>query len=108
LYEGQTAENLDSGLTLMDAIGWEHGIAPIPASVRPGLPVQVHVAGADPFAPEPAVGRWHADAAAAGLAAEVFIYPGAGHFYTDSELADYHATAARRTWQRITTFLSAA
>jgi hypothetical protein len=80
LYEGQTAENLDSGLTLMDAIGWEHGIAPIPASVRPGLPVQVHVAGADPFAPEPAVApvarrRCRRRPGGGGV-----IYPGAGHF----------------------------
>lgn len=84
-----------------------HGIAPIPASARPGLPVQVHLAGDDPFAPRQAVAQWRADAARAGLAAEVFTYPGAGHFYTDSRVADYHPASAERTWQRVTAFLSA-
>jgi dienelactone hydrolase len=83
-----------------------HGIAPIPASARPGLPVQVHVAGDDPFASRPAVARWQADAGRAGLAAQVFTYPGAGHFYTDPGLADHHPAAAGQTWQRVTAFLS--
>jgi dienelactone hydrolase len=37
----------------------------------------------------------------------VFTYPGAGHFYTDPSLADYHPAAAGRTWQHVTAFLSA-
>jgi dienelactone hydrolase len=84
-----------------------HGIAPIPASARPGLPVQVHLAGDDPFAPRQAVARWQAGATRAGLAAQVFTYPGAGHFYTDPCLADYHPASAGQTWQRVTAFLSA-
>jgi dienelactone hydrolase len=84
-----------------------HGIAPIPGSARPGLPVQVHLAGDDPFAPRQAVAGWQAAAARMGLAAEVFFYPGAGHFYTDPCLADYHAESANVTWKRVTTFLSA-
>ncbi len=84
-----------------------HGIAPIPASARPGLPVQVHLAEDDPFAPRQAVAQWQADAARAGLAAEVFTYPGAGHSYTDPCLADYHSASASHTWQRVTAFLSA-
>jgi len=84
-----------------------HGIAPIPASARPGLPVQVHVAEDDPFAPREAVASWQASAAIAGLATGVFSYPGAGHFYTDPELAGYDAAAAGLTWQRITALLSA-
>jgi hypothetical protein len=46
-----------------------HGIAPIPASARPGLAVQVHLAEDDPFAPRQATARWQADADRAGLAA---------------------------------------
>jgi dienelactone hydrolase len=84
-----------------------HGIAPVPASARPGLPVQVHLAEDDPFASRQAVARWQADAARAGLAAQVFTYPGAGHFYTDPGLADYHPASAGQTWQRVTAFLSA-
>lgn len=83
-----------------------HGITPVPAGARPGLPIQVHVAEDDPFAPGQAVAQWRADAASAGVAAEVFSYPGAGHFYTDSQLADYHASSADLTWQRATAFLA--
>jgi len=152
LYAGQAADDLDTALSLMDAIGWEvicgrarqaldpvpgravlagfsmgagvigsvwdrrpqaagvvllHGIAPVPASVRPGLPVQVHVADEDRFAPRQAVAQWQDGAVDAGVAAEVFTYPGAGHFYTDARLADYHAFSASLTWQRVTAFLSA-
>jgi dienelactone hydrolase len=84
-----------------------HGIAPIPASARRGLPVQVHLAENDPFASRQDVAQWQADAARAGLAAEVFTYPGAAHFYTDPCLADYHSASASHTWQRVTAFLSA-
>jgi dienelactone hydrolase len=84
-----------------------HGIAPIPASARPGLPVQVHLAEDDPFASGQAVARWQADADRVGLAAQVFTYPGAGHYYTDPCLAEYHPASAGRTWQRVTAFLSA-
>ena len=84
-----------------------HGLAPIPATARPGQPVQVHLAEGDPFASRQATDRWQADTARAGLAAQVFTYPGTGHFYTDPDLADYHPAAASQTWQRVTTFLSA-
>lgn len=84
-----------------------HGIAPIPASVRPGLPAQVHVAEHDRFAPQQAVAHWQAEAVATGLAADIYIYSGAGHFYTDPQLPDYHTPSASLTWQRVTTFLSA-
>lgn len=83
-----------------------HGITPVPATARPGLPIQVHVADGDPFAPGQAVTQWRAGAAAAGVAAEVFRYPGAGHFYTDAQIADYHAPSASLTWQRVTDFLA--
>ena len=84
-----------------------HGIAPVPANARAGLPVQVHLAEDDPFAPRQAVARWQDDAVRAGVAAQVFTYPGAGHFYTDPGLADYHAASAGQTWQRVTAFLAA-
>jgi len=84
-----------------------HGIAPIPANVRAGLPVQVHLAEDDPFAPRQAVAQWQADAVRVGLAAQVFTYPGAGHFYTDPGLPDFHAPSADQTWQRVTPFLTA-
>ena len=64
LYSGQTASTPDAALALMGTVGW----AAICARARraldavPGLPVQVHLAGDDPFAPRPDVAQWQADA----------------------------------------------
>lgn len=80
-----------------------HGLAGIPGTARAGLPVQVHVADPDPFAPD--VATWHAKATSDGAAAEVFTYPGAGHFYTDADLPDHDEQAADLTWQRVLEFL---
>jgi dienelactone hydrolase len=82
-----------------------HGIAQIPATAREGLPVHLHAADPDPFAPPAAVAAWRAAAADSGAAAQVFTYPGIGHFYTDAELPDYDEQAATLTWQRALTFL---
>lgn len=51
--------------------------------------------------------QWQVGAVRTGLAAQVYTYPGAGHFYTDPCLADYHAASADQTWQRVTAFLAA-
>jgi dienelactone hydrolase len=82
-----------------------HGIAAIPTTVRDGLPVQVHVADADAFAPPADVCAWLDAAAQTGADAQVFTYPQAGHFYTDTSLPDHHAQAATLTWQRPLDFL---
>jgi dienelactone hydrolase len=76
-----------------------HTQAEIPATARAGLPVQLHVADPDPFVPDPA--GWHARATSAGAAAEVFTYPGAGHFYLDADLPDHDEWAAALTWRRV-------
>ncbi|MEU6429915.1 dienelactone hydrolase family protein [Microbispora sp. NPDC046973] len=83
-----------------------HGIAEIPASARGGLPVQLHVAEPDTFAPPTAVAAWEKASAAAGAAVQVFTYPGVGHFYTDADLRDHDEDAADLTWQRSLDFLS--
>ncbi|WP_214413287.1 dienelactone hydrolase family protein [Sphaerisporangium fuscum] len=83
-----------------------HGITPIPASARAGLPVQVHVADPDAFAPPAAVAAWEKAARDAGAAVEVFTYPGVGHFYTDASLSDHDAEAAELTWRRSSDFLA--
>jgi dienelactone hydrolase len=83
-----------------------HGLAPLPASVRAGLPVEVHVADPDDvFAPPAQVAAWREAAARSGADARVFTYPGAGHFYTDADGPDHDAAAAARTWQRATDFV---
>lgn len=70
-----------------------------------GVPVQVHGMDADPFF----AGEGDADAARA-LAqespdAEVFLYPGDGHLFTDSGLAAYDATATAQVMERVLAFL---
>jgi dienelactone hydrolase len=37
---------------------------------------------------------------------EMFLYPGAGHLFTDSTLADYDADAAALVMQRVLAFLA--
>lgn len=46
-----------------------------------------------------------AAAAEAGVAAEVFTYPGVGHFYTDASQPEHDARATDLTWTRILDFL---
>jgi dienelactone hydrolase len=82
-----------------------HGLAEIPSTARTGLPVQLHVADPDPFAPPARVTTWHANATSAGATAQVFTYPGAGHFYTDADSPDYDERATTLTWQRVLAFL---
>ncbi|MET9249711.1 dienelactone hydrolase family protein [Nonomuraea sp. NPDC003709] len=82
-----------------------HGITEIPAAARTALPVQLHVADPDTFAPPAAVEGWEKAARSAGAAVEVFTYPGVGHFYTDANLHDHDAEAADRTWRRSLDFL---
>jgi dienelactone hydrolase len=81
-----------------------HGPAGIPDTARPGLPVHLHVADPDPFVPD--VAAWLSAATGAGTAAQVFTYPGAGHFYTDADLPDHDEHAATLTWQRVLAFLN--
>ncbi|GAB1508341.1 dienelactone hydrolase family protein [Actinophytocola sp. KF-1] len=74
-----------------------HGLASVPAGTR----AQLHVADPDPFAPPADVAAWRtADA-------QVFTYPGAGHFYTDEDLPDHDPRAAALTWRRALDFLRA-
>jgi len=79
----------------------------LPASIRAGLPVQVHVADPDPIAPPAQVVAWREAAARAGAEARVFTYPGIGHFYTDADGPDHDEPAAVRTRRRVLDFLSA-
>ncbi|MBZ9768230.1 dienelactone hydrolase family protein [Mesorhizobium sp. CA6] len=73
-----------------------HGLPEIPDNVGRGPRVQVHVASPDPFAPSDQVSEWSNGAARLRVPASVYSYPDAGHFFTDSELADYDAKAVRR------------
>ncbi|RWA67065.1 dienelactone hydrolase family protein [Mesorhizobium sp.] len=83
-----------------------HGLAEIPHNVRRGIPASVHVADPDLFAPPGDVANWSNLAQKAGIRAEVFKYPNAGHFYTDEALPDYDPISSQRTWARVLEFLA--
>lgn len=82
-----------------------HGLADIPTTVRAGLPIQVHVADPDDFAPPAHIAAWLDTAALAGVDARVFTYPRVGHFYTDPDLPDHDENASNLTWDRVLKFL---
>ncbi|WP_310974838.1 MULTISPECIES: dienelactone hydrolase family protein [unclassified Amycolatopsis] len=82
-----------------------HAVGAVPAGIRPGLPVQLHVADPDPIAPPAQVAAWRETAASVGADARVYTYPGIGHFYTDAGGPEYDAAAAELTWDRVDGFL---
>ena len=95
------AERPDAaGLLLLHAAG------DMPPKVRAGLPAQLHIADPDSYAPAENVTTWETAAVRAGAQAEVFRYPGVGHFYTAEDSIDYNEAAAALTWQRSLAFLA--
>jgi dienelactone hydrolase len=82
-----------------------HGPAPLPADPRPGTPVSVHMAEPEPFDDETFLGEWIADARRLPIDLEVFRYPGAGHYFTDTTLSDFDAAAAALALERAIAFL---
>lgn len=72
----------------------------------PGVPVQVHGMDADPFVVE----EGDIDAARALVAttpdAELFLYPGKQHLFTDSSLPSYDEQATALLIQRVLDFLA--
>lgn len=82
-----------------------HGLADIPTTARAGLPVQAHLADPDQYFPAARITAWIQAAAAGPAHADLFTYPQAGHFFTDSSLSDYDAPAAALAWERSVNFL---
>ena len=84
-----------------------HGAVPPSEFGRPwphGVPLQIHLMDADLWAEEDLI-------AARALAetiesAELFLYPGDRHLFTDNTLPDYEESAATLLKQRVFTFLS--
>jgi len=68
-----------------------------------GMPLQIHMMDADPWAEE--------DLPAAEVlvkkiqGAELFLYPGSGHLFADSSLGDYDEPAAQMLKERTLAFL---
>ena len=84
-----------------------HGTAGGPEAVRPGLPVQLHLADPDEYDPPDEVAEWQRAMTAAGADLSVYRYPGPGHLYTDPDLPDHDPVATRLTWERALAFLAA-
>ena len=90
-----------AGLLLLHNTGGGNG-----DQVRPGLPVQLHIADPDTYQPPAEVTAWERDMTDAGAAVQVFRYPAAGHLFTDPGTPDYDARAAALAWQRSLAFLN--
>jgi dienelactone hydrolase len=86
-----------------------HGAVPV-SEFSPtwpeGVPVQIHAMDADPYF----VDEGDIDAARALVAetkdAELFLYPGSQHLFTDSSLPSYDAKAAELLTRRVLDFLA--
>ncbi|WP_422740419.1 dienelactone hydrolase family protein [Micromonospora sp. WMMD729] len=83
-----------------------HGTGGAPDAVRPGLPVQLHVADPDPYDAPEEVDEWQRTMTAAGADLTVFRYPGVGHLFTDPDLSEYAPEAAAAAWPRVLAFLA--
>ncbi|MEU5790320.1 dienelactone hydrolase family protein [Micromonospora purpureochromogenes] len=83
-----------------------HGTGADPAAVRPGLPVQLHLADPDEYETPEEIAEWQRAMTGAGARLEVFRYPGAGHLFTDPDVPDHDPRAAEQTWERALTFLA--
>jgi dienelactone hydrolase len=72
-----------------------------------GVPVQVHAMDADPFFVEDGGDIDAARALVASTAeAELFLYPGKEHIFSDSSLPSYDEPATRLLTQRVLSFLA--
>ncbi|MEU7614217.1 dienelactone hydrolase family protein [Micromonospora sp. NPDC049204] len=84
-----------------------HGTGGAPDAVRPGIPVQLHLADPDPYDAPDEVDEWQQAMTDAGAELTVFRYPGAGHLFTDPDLSEYAPSADAETWPRVLAFLAA-
>jgi dienelactone hydrolase len=82
-----------------------HGIGGDPHALRPGLPVELHIADPDPLFPPSDVATWCEAATGAGAATRIYTYPGLGHFFTDPDVAEYDASASDLALDRSLAFL---
>ncbi|MFC8617897.1 dienelactone hydrolase family protein [Micromonospora purpureochromogenes] len=83
-----------------------HGTGADPAAVRPGLPVQLHLADPDEYETPEEIAEWQRAMTGAGARLEVFRYSGAGHLFTDPDVPDHDPRAAEQTWERALAFLA--
>lgn len=83
-----------------------HGIGPVPDNARRGTPAQMHLADPDPFEDAEWVDYWRKATAERGIAADLHLYPGPGHLFTDASLPDHDPDAAALCRERALAFLA--
>ncbi len=121
LFDGRTFQTLDEGVAHAQEIGFENVLERgvrvadgLPAELSgewsfgpwpDGVPVQIHGMDADPIF----VGEGDIDAAReiveAAEDAELFLYPGDQHYFSDSSLPSYDADATALLTRRVLAFL---
>lgn len=73
-----------------------------------GVPAQIHYAEDDPFRREGSAESVVGSVEAAGAPAELFLYPGSGHLFTDASLPqEYDRAATELLWERVDAFCAA-
>jgi dienelactone hydrolase len=80
------------------------GAAPWSPVLRPGLPVQAHIARPDPLDEEEYFDDWAV--AYPGAALDLRRYGGVGHYFLDPALSDYGEEAARECRAAMLAFLA--
>jgi dienelactone hydrolase len=80
------------------------GAAPWAPDLRPGLPVQAHIARPDPFDDEEYFADWAETNP--GVSLDLRRYDGPGHYFLDPALPDYDETAAREARAAMLDFLA--
>lgn len=91
----------------LGALLYHHGDVPIDTfgdSWPEGVDLQIHVSEADPFY-ERDVAADFVKRARASADAELFVYSGSAHLFTDSSLSDYDADSAALVMERTLAFL---
>ncbi|ARZ70578.1 dienelactone hydrolase [Streptomyces albireticuli] len=103
---GSVAQNLALGDEKARGLLLLHGTSDLAEDAAVDeLPVQLHVADPDPFEPHDWLNAWYLRMRRAGAEVEVHRYAGAGHLFTDPELADYDEEAAEAAWRVALAFL---
>lgn len=91
----------------LGALLYHHGDVPLSTfgeSWPAGVDLQIHVNAGDEFY-EPEVVEDFVSRAGASASAELFVYPGSSHLFTDSSLPDYEVDSAALVMQRTLAFL---
>lgn len=89
------------------ALLYHHGDVPLATfgeTWPPGVDVQIHLAEDDEYR-EPGVAEDFVEQVAVVAAAELHLYPGSVHLFTDSSLSGYEPESARLVMERTLEFL---